>query len=391
MFSSSVSASLISPADTWGVWAALLAASATGLWSEKTEWGRRLSGPLVSTLAGLVLSNVGIAPSSASAYKVVNKFILPLAVPLLLFSADLRRVLRETGRLLLAFVLGSFATLAGTLTALKLLPLRSLGEDGWKVASALMARHIGGAINYVAVADSLALSPSVQAAGLAADNLACALYFATIFSIPLLSSDPSSRNTPNTNNTTQQLDTPIIDEALAAVTPLDLSKSLAAAALFCVAGVRLAAALNYRGGDIPCITAITVALATLIPKELSRLSPAGDLLSTVLMHVFFVTVGMEGSIANVINTAPALFLWCVLQIGVHLAVIMGVGERLGFHRSELLMASNANVGGPTTAAGMASAKGWRTLVMPGILAGILGYAVATFVSIAIGFVLLRRM
>ncbi|PNX68343.1 hypothetical protein L195_g063937, partial [Trifolium pratense] len=33
----------------------------------------------------------------------------------------------------------------------------------------------------------------------------------------------------------------------------------------------------------------------------------------------------------------------------------------------LLLASNANIGGPTTACGMAKAKGWESLVVPGIL------------------------
>ena len=56
------------------------------------------------------------------------------------------QVLRDTGRLLGAFFLGSIGTTVGTLVALKLLPLSTwLGEHGWKMASALMSRHIGGA------------------------------------------------------------------------------------------------------------------------------------------------------------------------------------------------------------------------------------------------------
>jgi hypothetical protein len=59
--------------------------------------------------------------------------------------------LKETGRLLFAFGWGALATVAGSLLAFKLLPLRVLGADGWKVAAALTARHIGGSVNYVAV------------------------------------------------------------------------------------------------------------------------------------------------------------------------------------------------------------------------------------------------
>ena len=56
---------------------------------------------------------------------------------------------------------------------------------------------------------------------------------------------------------------------------------------------------------------------------------------------------------------------------------------------ELYLASNANVGGPTTAAAMAQAKEWKRLVLPALLIGILGYATATAIALALGPVLLR--
>ncbi len=54
--------------------------------------GKELSGPLVSTLVGLLFANAGLVSGSnaPAVYDTVNKFILPLAIPLLLFSADLR-------------------------------------------------------------------------------------------------------------------------------------------------------------------------------------------------------------------------------------------------------------------------------------------------------------
>ena len=80
-----------------------------------------------------------------------------------------------------------------------------------------------------------------------------------------------------------------------------------------------------------------------------------------------------GNIWNVINTAPSIFMFALIQIVVHLAVILGLGKLFRIDLKLLLIASNAHVGGPTTACGMAKAKGclgWSSLVVPGILVGI---------------------
>jgi len=58
---------------------------------------------------------------------------------------------------LLASVLGTLATCGGTLVAWLLVPLR-LGTDSWKLAAMLTGRHIGGAVNYVAIADATGVS-----------------------------------------------------------------------------------------------------------------------------------------------------------------------------------------------------------------------------------------
>jgi len=53
----------------------------------------------------------------------------------------------------------------------------------------------------------------------------------------------------------------------------------------------------------------------------------------------------------------------------------------------VLTASNANIGGPATAAAMAAAKGWTQLINPAMLTGSLGYAVGTAIGGVVGFAL----
>lgn len=92
----------------------------------------------------------------------------------------------------------------------------------------------------------------------------------------------------------------------------------------------------------------------------------------------------------VLRQAPSLIAFSVLQLAIHFAVLMGLGRGvLRLKLNELYLASNANVGGPTTAAAMAQAKEWPTLVLPALLVGVLGYGTATAASLSLGPLLIQ--
>ncbi|XP_072993155.1 uncharacterized protein [Typha latifolia] len=264
-----LSTPLISPHDQWGSWTALFATAAFGIWSEKTQLGSALSAPLVAILVGLAASSAGIVAADAPAYRVVMEYFLPMAVTLLLFNADLRRVIRSTGTLLVAFLVGSVATTLGTLVAYMLVPMRSLGQDSWKIAAALMSSYIGG--------EALGVSPSILAAGMAVDNVICAVYFTFLFALaskipPEATTCPKDGQLDSESRIGNKL--PVLQSATAIAMSFGI----------CKLAMYINNIFGIQGGKLPCITAIVVALATLFPSVFGSLAPSGEAIALILMQ-----------------------------------------------------------------------------------------------------------
>jgi len=125
----------------WQLWSVLSVMSTLGIVSEKTYIGSMLSSPIVTMVATLILANIGLIPASSPVYDIVMKKFVPLAIPLLLLDADLRKCIKVTGRLLRAFLVGAVGTVVGTLVAFLLVPMKNI-VGGDKIASALCARHV---------------------------------------------------------------------------------------------------------------------------------------------------------------------------------------------------------------------------------------------------------
>ena len=101
------------------------------------------------------------------------------------------------------------------------------------------------------------------------------------------------------------------------------------------------------------------------------------------MYIFFVVIGAGANLGDVVGAALPIIKFIVVMVVVHLCLIVILGRLLKLDLAEVMIASNACILGPAPAAALAASKGWQPLVTPGILVGVLGYAIATFLGIGL--------
>lgn len=371
---------LIQPDWTFAIWAALTFLATIGFWADKTKIGQNISGAAIILAAGMLLSNIGVLPRTSEVYDSVWGILVPLAIPLLLLKADLRRVFTETKGMLVAFFFGALGTTIGALIGYFLLPL---GEEAPRLAGVFSATYIGGLMNMTAVANAVELDKSIMAASVAADNVVGVFYLAFLALVPSLALFRWWFKESEQATETEAKPTPIHKESETADPQIDLRHiglALGLSFAICAMGKAIASALGIPGYSIMFITAIAVVVANVVPAHLKKLK--GDYeVGLFLMYLFFAVVGTGADIEAMLQNAIIIVAYASIIITCHAVVIFGASRFFKIELMEVVIASNACASGPATAAALAAGKGRKDLVAPAVLIGVLGYVVANFIGV----------
>lgn len=372
---------LIGPEQDFAIWAVLIALAGFGFWCERFPWGRKYSGVMLLITAAIVLANLRVIPTAAPAYDVVWDYLVPIAIPLLLLHADLKRILRESGPTLIAFVIGSAAVVVGSVAGVWLL---NLGPKEAELAGIFTGTYIGGGLNFAAVAEATNMqNDSVLAAAVAADNVITNLHFLVIIFIPGVAWFVNRYPTHHMDNAVMiDAETHGKVHHIADLDVAGLMGSLALAFALAALGKFIAELIGIPAYSILVITVLALLVATFLPRQVEKLSGYREA-GVVMMFIFLASVGASADIWELIEIAPVLFLYAAFIVTVHLVILFAFGKLFRLDLAELAMASAVCIGGPASAPALASAKGWQSLLIPGLLLGSLGYAVGSFIGVSV--------
>jgi uncharacterized membrane protein len=375
--------SLIHADQTFALSAVIMVIVAFGLWAESRTWGQKLGGPLLLLAISMAAANAGLIPHKAAVYDGVASLLVPMAIPMLLMRADFRTIFAESGPMLLAFVLAAGATVAGCLVGAWVIDMGPLEAE---IAGTVTASYIGGSMNFVATAEAVGIrDSSIYVAGLSADAVGAVFFLIALMLMPTIR---FVRNALPSRFIGQEAGDSPADAAETfsqKTQPFSLSQvanGLAVSLVVCAISAAVTTLLNLDSLFILLVTALSLVVANFAKTVVAHVSAEFGL-GTLFMYIFFACIGAGADLGEVLGAAFPILLFIMVMVLVHLCVLVAVGKLLKLDLAEVMIASNACILGPATAAALAASKGWQPLIAPGIMVGLLGYAIATFIGVAI--------
>lgn len=351
-------------------------------WLTRFPWGKTVGMPIWVILICALLSNFGVIPSAmdgSPVYDGVFLYLAPLGIFIALLEVDLKSVKKAGLPLLLMFLVGSLATVIGVLVSWFLVnPAVQIGDLAPAVAGMFTGTYIGGSINFNAIALHYEVNQSgnLYAAATVVDNLIGTPWIIATLILPKYLQKFFPRKKLASANTVEK------SQGIEYVSISSLASLLALGLL----GITVSKVLVGWFPQVPEIIFLTTLALVLAQFPSVQQLYGKHTIGFFMILIFLAVIGTLcdfGALAQTGELAGTLLLFVGLMVLVHGVVIFGVGAMLKMDWDVIAVASQANVGGNTTAIAAAESLNRPDLLLPGMLVGSLGNALGTYVGFAV--------
>ena len=352
------------------------------VYAAKTKTGSKFGAALLVIVFTAVVANLGLIPSASDSiplYDGIFTYLAPLSIFYLLLGVNLNSIKKAGAPMIILFVLGSLATALGVLVAWYVVsPEQALGEDARVIAGMLAGTYTGGSANFNAVALQYKMQEKgiLYAGTIAVDNVVTTLWIIVTLAIPTVMQKFWKTRKVSQNT----LEAPIAEEE-----SFDF-RSLIWLTFMGVLAYFVSEKLSEIFPQIPSILTLSTLGVVLAQFRFVNQLKGSHFLGLYLVYIFLAVIGAYCEIASVIelkSIGTTLLVFASISVFVHGVLIVGLGS-LFFRDWEMIaIASQANVGGGTTAMALAETFHRNELILPAILVGSLGTALGTYIGFAI--------
>jgi uncharacterized membrane protein len=359
-------------------------------WLATKKFFKHIGSVLIIIIAAAVLANLNVIPSSGNApplYDQIFEYAAPLGIFFLLLDVRLNDLKKAGLPMLTMFSIGAAATVVATVIGYLIVSPQKHMNHANAIAGMFTGTYTGGSANLNAVALQYGVQKdgTLYAAVNAVDNILTTFWiFMTIMLPPVLQKIfPRKKNVPpEMKGLTDKEMRNLVGNLQAEITLTDISLLLALGfgSMFISSMV-----VNYFP-QVPSILVLTSVAIILAQIPFVQKIKGAKIMGLLLILLFLAVIGAYCDIRALLHSsdvAGTLFLWDSTLILIHGLLIFGIGGLLKQDWDIIGVASNANIGGASSAPVCAASLGRPDLQLPGILAGSIGLAIGTYLGILV--------
>jgi uncharacterized membrane protein len=382
--------------DPMAVLAYLAAVLATIFWlSERPRLEgvfRYLPPVIFAYFVPTISTTLGILPATSPVYDWMTRYLLPMALLLLMITVDVRSILKLGKTAAPMVVAGSLGIVLGAQVAYLVFG-RWLPEEAWTGFAALSGSWIGGTANMVAIAESVGTPEEIFAPVIVVDTVVGYGWMGVLLLFSAfqptfdrwLNADRSAIE--DTNRRLAEVEAvrhPSTIPDLAVILGLGLSGAIVSVIL----GQRMPTL-----GDPTIISHTTWAVLIVVTGGLllsftpvRKLEEVGaSRMGYVALYLMLTGIGAQGDLRAVLD-APAFFLAGMLWIAIHAIVLIIAARLLRAPSFFIATGSMANIGGVGTAPIVAGI--YHPAMAPvGLLMAVAGYILGIYAGLASAWML----
>ena len=353
---------------------------------------KKIGAVLICYAIGLLIGNLGMLPDGAEKYQdMLTTITIPLALPLILFSIDVKSWLKRMRTAFTAFITGMVSVLA--IIFIGFFIFRGGLENAWQVAGMLVGVYTGGTPNLAAMKTALNVSQELYILTHTYDLIFGAVYLMFILSIGqrvflwfLPAFKPSKQAVE-----VGQLNLEEAYESYHGIFkketfwPLLGAFGLSLTILGISYAISLLVPTDYAlAAVILLITTFGIAFS-FIPR-VKRIKKTFQL-GMYLILIFSITVASMADISKLSHISFSLFYYVAFAVfGSHI-IHVALARIFKVDADTVIISTSALICSPPFVPVVAGAIRNREVILTGMFVGIAGYAVGNYLGVIVAYLL----
>jgi uncharacterized membrane protein len=394
--------------------------------TRRFKWAHKIGGIIIAYIIGLALGHSGIIPMGSESYhtltnsetKATLKNLLDwqaqglisdrdivlfkvrqlqdnlmsvavlIAIPLLLFSCNVKEWFRMAGKTFIALLTGMVAVLIVIVTGYFL--FRERIPDAWKVSGLLVGVYTGGTPNLAALKMMLDVKPNVYIMTHTYDTLVSAIFLFFIVSFGKAVFSTFLPPYPFKQEQEEIQHVSAFEDYTGMLKPQNLVPLLMAiGAAFLVVGASIGLSLLLTGKMNIIIIILSITTLSILVSMFHRINQIKKTFETGMYFIliFSVVVASMANFRRLMDISSSLFFYITLAVLGSLLLHAFLSWIFKVDADTLMIAHTALVCSPPFVPMVAGALRNREVIISGLTIGLVGYAIGNYLGFALAYIL----